>query len=68
MTVPDRSMLISDNERKAAAERLRVAHSEGRLTVSEYDSRLGRVYEARTYGDVDVLFADLPIPQQCCSR
>lgn len=67
MTVPDRSMLISDNERKAAAERLRVAQSEGRLTVSDYDSRLGRVYEARTYADLDVLFADLPTagqPQQ----
>ncbi|HEX5403630.1 MAG TPA: DUF1707 and DUF4190 domain-containing protein [Pseudonocardiaceae bacterium] len=63
MTDPERGMRISDEERRAAAERLRVAQSEGRLTVSDYDNRLGRLYEAQTYSDLNVLFADLPMPQ-----
>jgi hypothetical protein len=67
MTVPDRSMRISDAERDTAIERLKTAQSEGRLAVSDFDERLGRLYAAQTYHDVDVLFTDLPMsrpPQQ----
>jgi len=53
-------MRVSDAERQIAAERLRVAMSEGRLDLTEYDSRLGRAYAAVTYADLDVLVADLP--------
>ena len=53
-------MRVSDAERQVAAERLRVAMSEGRLDLTEYDSRLGRAYAAVTYADLDQLFTDLP--------
>ena len=53
-------MRVSDAERQIAAERLRVAMSEGRLDLTEYDSRLGRAYAAVTYADLDQLFTDLP--------
>jgi hypothetical protein len=53
-------MRVSDAERQAAAERLRAAMNEGRLDLTEYDSRLGRAYAAVTYADLDQLFIDLP--------
>jgi hypothetical protein len=60
MTLPDRSTRISDADRGAAAGRLQAAQGEGRLTAIEYDDRLGRLYQAMTYADLDALFADLP--------
>lgn len=67
MTVPDREMRASDNDRRGAAERLRIAQAEGRITVFEYDNRLGRLYEAKTHGELADLLADLsgprPVPQ-----
>ncbi|WP_137159814.1 DUF1707 domain-containing protein [Blastococcus sp. CCUG 61487] len=51
---------VSDRERAAAAERLRVAHDEGRLDLLEYDRRLADAFAAVTYGDLDRLFTDLP--------
>ncbi len=56
-----RQMRISDRDRQAAADRLKVAQEEGRLDFAEYDRRLGLAYGAVTYGDVDELFADLPM-------
>ncbi|TQM16118.1 DUF1707 SHOCT-like domain-containing protein [Pseudonocardia kunmingensis] len=57
----DRSRLrVSDAERSATAERLRVAVDEGRLDLTEYDSRLRSAYAARTYGELDSVTADLP--------
>jgi hypothetical protein len=57
----DRSHLrISDADRAAAAERLRVAVDEGRLDLTEYDTRLRSAYAATTYGDLEPLTADLP--------
>jgi hypothetical protein len=53
-------MRISDADRRAAGERLRHALNEGRLDFAEYDVRLARAYEAKTYREVDQLFADLP--------
>jgi hypothetical protein len=50
----------SDDERQDAAERLRRAQGEGRITLDEYDSRLQRAYRAVSYGDLLDLFADLP--------
>jgi hypothetical protein len=58
---PDRSHLrISDADRAAAAERLRLAVDEGRLDLSEYDARLHSAYAATTYGELEPLTADLP--------
>lgn len=55
-------MRISDSDRQNAANRLRAALNEGRLPVGEYDDRLGRLYQAVTYGELAGLFADLPSP------
>jgi Domain of unknown function (DUF1707)/2TM domain len=56
----DLTLLASDAERDAAAERLRQAGAEGRLTADELDERLGRAFGARTRGELDALVADLP--------
>jgi hypothetical protein len=59
----DRDKLrVSDPERQAAVERLRLAHDEGRLNLDEYDTRLAAAYSSVTYGDLDRLFDDLPAP------
>jgi hypothetical protein len=51
---------VSDRDRQAAAERLRLALGEGRLDLLEYDDRLVQAYAAVTYGDLEPLFTDLP--------
>jgi hypothetical protein len=59
--VVERSALrVSDSERQAAVDRLRLAHDEGRLDLEEYDRRLAAAYSSVTYGDLDRLFLDLP--------
>ncbi|MFE3599342.1 DUF1707 domain-containing protein [Streptomyces sp. NPDC059096] len=52
----------SDVEREQVAERLREAMAEGRLTMEEFDERLGAAYEARTHGELVPLVRDLPEP------
>jgi hypothetical protein len=56
----EREIRVSDQDRQTAADRLRAAHDEGRLDLSEYDRRLGDAYSSVTYGDLDKLFVDLP--------
>ncbi len=59
--MPRRSTLrASDAEREQIAERLRHAAAEGRLLTEELEERLGRVFAARTYGELDGVVADLP--------
>jgi hypothetical protein len=50
----------SDGERERAAETLRRHHADGRLTTDELDERIERAYAARTLGELDQLFRDLP--------
>jgi hypothetical protein len=50
----------ADADREAVAERLRVAAGEGRIDFEELDERLGQAYSAKTYGELEVLVADLP--------
>jgi hypothetical protein len=38
--------------------------AEGRLTVTELEERLDKVYEAKTFGDLEPLVRDLPIGNQ----
>ncbi len=58
-----RSLLrASDADREHVAERLREAALEGRLEPHELDERLGRALSARTYGELDPLIGDLPVP------
>lgn len=60
MTEPGRDRLrVGHAERDAAAEALRDAAADGRITMEELDERLERALLARTYGELDVLFEDL---------
>ncbi|ALL74926.1 hypothetical protein Ae168Ps1_3403 [Pseudonocardia sp. Ae168_Ps1] len=52
---------VSDADRQETAERLKLAHDEGRLSLSEYDQRLQSAYAATVRADLDVLVADLPV-------
>jgi uncharacterized protein DUF1707 len=54
------ALRASDSDREQVAERLRVAAGEGRLSTDELEDRLGALYAARTYGELDVLVEDLP--------
>lgn len=56
----DASYRISDAEREAAMAALGRAFAEGRLALDEYDERVRGVAEARTRGDIEPLFRDLP--------
>lgn len=53
-------MRASDRDRDRVAEALREHLSEGRLTVDEFNERLERVYQSRTYGELAKITADLP--------
>lgn len=55
-----RNMRASDADRAHIAERLRRATEEGRLLAHEFDERLGQALNARTYGELDAIVADLP--------
>jgi DUF1707 SHOCT-like domain len=50
----------SDAERDQAAEILRTAYAEGRLTRAELDERTGAAYAAKTRADLRGLTGDLP--------
>jgi Domain of unknown function (DUF1707) len=54
----------ADVDRDAVAERLRIAAGEGRIELWELDERLGRAYAAKTYGELEMLVADLPAQPQ----
>src|SRR5580693_10066459 len=56
------SLRASDKDRESAAEVLREAAGEGRLSMSELDERLDAVYEAKTYADLEPIVRDLPHP------
>lgn len=59
--VDPRQLRASDSDRERVAEVLRAAASDGRLDLHELDERLGRVYSARTYGELEPLTRDLPL-------
>jgi hypothetical protein len=50
----------ADADRERTAERLRSGHAEGRLDMAEFQERLERCYEAKTYGELEELVTDLP--------
>jgi hypothetical protein len=56
------SMLASDAAREGAVEILKSAYAEGRLLLEEYEDRVGRAFQARTYGELDALTGDIPQP------
>lgn len=57
------TLRASDADREHVAERLRNAAAEGRLVAEELEDRLGGVFSARTYGQLDALVSDLPAPR-----
>jgi hypothetical protein len=56
----DQHIRVSDAERNAVAERLATHYSDGRLDQAEFDERVGQAMAAKTRGDLDGLFDDLP--------
>jgi hypothetical protein len=53
-------MRVSDAEREAAAAEVREHFASGRLNQDELDERLTSVFAAKTRGDLNALFTDLP--------
>jgi DUF1707 SHOCT-like domain len=49
----------ADSDREAVADRLRIAAGDGRIDLAELEERLGKAY--RTYDQLQVLVADLPV-------
>jgi hypothetical protein len=56
------SIRASDHDRWRVQTHLNEAFAEGRLTQQEWDERVTALASARTYGDLDMLTADLPRP------
>ena len=59
----DQHIRVSDAERNEVAERLAAHYSDGRLDQAEFDERVSRAMAAKTRGDLDGLFDDLPDPE-----
>jgi hypothetical protein len=59
MTV-NREIRASDQDREHVVEILRTHYSEGRLNLEEFDERVARAYESKTWGDLLDLTRDLP--------
>ena len=53
-------MLAAAADRERTMDVLKAAFMEGRLTKAEFDERSTRVLTARTYGDLNMVVADLP--------
>jgi Domain of unknown function (DUF1707) len=54
------TMRASDHDRQQVVDLLCGALEDGRLRMDEYVDRMGRAYQAVTYGDLVPLHADLP--------
>jgi hypothetical protein len=52
--------LVGDSDRATAADELRQHYDSGRLTLDEFEGRLGEVHSARTRGDLEEVFRQLP--------
>ncbi len=64
----DDSIRISDADRDRVTARLRDHFAEGRLTADELDERVTAALNARTFGDLRHVMADLPEPAQVPPR
>jgi Domain of unknown function (DUF1707) len=61
-------MRASDSDREEVVDRLRAGLDDGRLKMEEFLERIGVAYEAVTYSDLAVLFADLPTAGSMAKR
>lgn len=59
--MPRPEMRVSDAERDRVVEQLNQAVGEGRLTLAEFEDRVGGVLAARTHADLAPFIADLPV-------
>jgi uncharacterized RDD family membrane protein YckC len=59
---PRERMRASDADRERAVAFLHDAATEGRLNADELDDRIAQAFAATTYGELDALVGDLPIP------
>ena len=57
----DPDMRAGDADRERLVEQLREHHAAGRLTLDEFDERMQKAYEAKTYGELRTLTRDLPV-------
>jgi hypothetical protein len=58
--VPEPPIRATDRDRDAAIGVIQASYTVGRLTMDEYDARLGHALTAQTYSQLDELTADLP--------
>jgi hypothetical protein len=56
------NLRAADTDRQKIVDQLKSALDEGRLSLHEYDDRVGEAYAARTYADLVALVDDLPSP------
>lgn len=54
------SLRAATADRERTVDVLKAGFAEGRLTQDEYNDRMAQAYEARTYGELAGLTADLP--------
>lgn len=61
MSEPNRLDVLrcADQDREVVATLLNTAYAEGRLTFDEHAERIARAYDAKTFGDLNGLTADL---------
>jgi Domain of unknown function (DUF1707) len=55
-------MLASDADREHVVETLKAAFVQGRLTIDELRLRAGLALASRTYAELAVVIADIPVP------
>jgi hypothetical protein len=58
-----RRLRAADADRDRAAEILRQAAAEGRITFAELDQRINQAYAAKTFADLETVTSDLPGPR-----
>ena len=57
----DPEIRASDADRERMVEQLREHHAAGRLTLDEFEERMRKAYDSRTYGELKTLTRDLPV-------
>src|SRR5258708_8790817 len=62
-TMMDDRIRTSDADRERVTARLRDHYAEGRLTRDELDERIAAALDAKTFGDLRRVLADLPEPR-----
>lgn len=60
ITGRDPNIRAGDEDRERIADRLRKSHAAGRIDLGEFQERLERCYQAKTFGDLGELVRDLP--------